>query len=141
MLMAPFIIVGLVWFGISHLRHAHSPVQAASSGANPGAIGAGIAPSASAPPAGLLERVVPRRWRVAGVIAGLGGPLGDFAIVTDDERSYLVELASCRTSRFDIFCPTETGEFVSMRASSRPKVQGPLAQPKAGVGSVAEPAG
>ena len=132
MIAAPFLVLGLLYFAFTHLHKRTEQLASERAGAPARAIGAGLAPSASAPSGGFIERMAPRHWRVSGVISGLGGGLGDFAIVTDDERSVLVDLGACRRTRFDLFCPTEAGEFVSMRSSVRPKVQGPLAKPSQG---------
>jgi len=132
MLAAPFLVLGLLWFGFTHLHKPRNREEGTATGANPRAIGAGIAPLAAPPSGSFLERVTPRHWRVSGVISGLGGTLGDIAIVTDDERSLLVDLAMCRRTRFDLYCPTETGELVSMRSSVRARGSGPLGKPSVG---------
>lgn len=123
MIAAPFLIVGLIWFGISHLHHSGTlMVEKAQAAGRAGGAAAAVLPSGFSSPA---VRGKPVSWWVSAVLRGTIRNVGDFAMVTDGERTLWVELSSCRVSKFEISCPAD-GQFWSNRGYARPAAKGPL---------------
>jgi zona occludens toxin len=124
MIAAPFVIAGLIWFGVSHLHHSGTLMaeKAAASGRAGGA--ADAPPSSGFVTAGGRGR---HGWWVSSVVKGLS-VYGDFATVTDGDRTQWVELKACRVSKFDVACPAE-GQFWSNHGYSRPAAQAPVGSP------------
>lgn len=124
MLAAPFVVLGLVWFGFTHLhRPKHEAVGEA--------LRAGSGAAAAAPPAAPAlapggNAKTPRYW-VSSVMRGVPN-LGDVAMVTDGEVTVWLELRDCRVSKFDVACPY-AGRMVTMRGHSRPGLAGPVSVP------------
>lgn len=130
-LLAPVLVIALLWFGVSHLYARQRQLKAVQTEQR-AAGGRASAPSSrlSAPVSAAVgsrlavRSAAPASWRVSGTFQGHGDLAGQ-AWLTDGERTVWVRLSECRVSRWDVACPMD-GVFWDREGRSQPAVSRPV---------------